>query len=218
MPAGAAPAARASLARRFRAELQTLSAYRHPRIVRLLHSAVEAGVDGAPAAGGARPVALVLELLEDGSLADWLRGPAGEAARRSNADGSPLSAAQRIDIALGVASGLSYLHGLREEGEGGGDAPTQPVVHRDVKSANVGLTRPPHNGGQLYAKLLDCGLAKALHGEGASAAPGAATVRAGGASISRIFGPLMEAAARPAAAWPFWAASCTRSARRSFSS
>ena len=45
-------------------------------------------------------------------------------------------------------------------------------MHRDVKSANIGLTRM---GGALFSKLLDCGLAKALKAAppGSAAAEGA---------------------------------------------
>ena len=161
LPPGASPEAAAALYRRFHAELGAIGAFSHPRIVRLLHYAVSE--EGAP------PL-LVFELLEAGSLADWLRGPRGEAPRQ----GPALSAAARVEVALGVAHGLGYLHGLREPGEveavgggggGGGDAPPlRSIVHRDVKAANVGLTRPA--GGALFAKVLDCGLAKALRGDG----------------------------------------------------
>jgi hypothetical protein len=54
------------------------------------------------------------------------------------------------------------------------------VVHRDVKSANVGFALCA--GGELYAKVIDCGLAKALHGGGGGEAHGGA--RGGGASFS----------------------------------
>ena len=148
-PQGASPELLAALRARFRAELVTLSAFRHPRIVRLLHTCEATG-------DAAHPFALVLELLEGGALADWLRGPRGEAPPRGT-----LTPLQRVDAALGVAHGLKYLHGLREAGEDGSQA---PVVHRDVKSANVGFSHAP--GGELYAKVIDCGLAKALRGGG----------------------------------------------------
>jgi hypothetical protein len=162
-PKGAPPELLEALRARFRAELATLAAFRHPRIVRLLHTCEATGDD-------THPFALVLELLEGGSLADWLRGPQGEAPPRGT-----LTPLQRVDAALGVAHGLKYLHGLREAGEeGGGGA---PVVHRDVKSANVGFARLAPaaggggggGGGELYAKVIDCGLAKALHGGGGAA-------------------------------------------------
>ena len=74
VPPGAGPEARADLGRRFEAEFRVLSVYRHARLVRLLGVAAEAA-EGAP-----HPFALAFELLEGGSLADWLMGPAGEPA------------------------------------------------------------------------------------------------------------------------------------------
>lgn len=160
--------ARRHIERRFQAELQTLLRYRHPRVVQLLGSAI----DDRPTAE--YPFALVLELLEGGALADYLLPPvrpalpggAGAAAAAAEAGlargdrPAPLSALQRLDIALGAASGLAYLHGLREEGGESTAAPglpaaaaggaggtvatataaaegAAPVLHRDMKSANV---------------------------------------------------------------------------------
>ena len=131
--AEAPPALLAALRLRFRAELATLTTFRHPRLVRLLHACEE-------------PLALVFELLPGGSLADYLRGADGAAPPRG-----ALTPLQRCDAALGIAHGLRYLHGLREPGEDGAQA---PVVHRDVKSANVCFAQL---GGELYAKLIDCG-------------------------------------------------------------
>jgi serine/threonine protein kinase len=148
-PEGASAVVLEALRRRFRAELATLTAFQHPRIVRLLHTCEATGEPE-------HPFVLVFELLEGGSLADRLRDKDGGAAKR----GPALSALQRVDAALGIAHGLKYLHGLREAGEGGGGA---PVVHRDVKSANVGFSLLSGGGaggggadGELYAKLIDC--------------------------------------------------------------
>jgi hypothetical protein len=163
-PPDASPQMLDGLRRRFRAELITLSSFQHPRIVRLLHACEDTG-------DAAHPLALAFELLAGGSLADWLRDEHGRAGARGT-----LSPLQRVDAALGVAHGLKYLHGLREAGEAGGQA---PVVHRDVKSANVGFALcgggGAGGGGELYAKVIDCGLAKALRGAagGGAAASGA---------------------------------------------
>ena len=156
-PADASPAILDALRRRFRAELTTLSAFRHPRIVRLLHACEDTG-------DAAHPLALVFELLAGGSLADWLRSPVGAPAKRG-----ALTPLQRIDAALGVAHGLKYLHGLREPGEGGAQA---PVVHRDVKSANVGFALAG-GGGELYAKVIDCVSSPQLGGALAKPPPSA---------------------------------------------
>jgi hypothetical protein len=158
VPEGASPAARGLIVRAFHAELWSLATYSSPRLVRLLCYAM----DEDPASR--HPFVLAFELLEGGSLADHLRGPGGEAQR---APGPPLTPLERVDSALGAAAGLAYLHGLREDAQpaaGSGGAavpqpPQAPVLHRDVKSANIGLTRI---AGALYAKVLDCGLARAL--------------------------------------------------------
>ena len=152
VPDGANAAMRAHILRIFRAELSVLEKYRHARMVRLLHYAE----DDDPRCS--HPFVLIYELLEEGSLADWLRSPE----RRPAAKGRLLTAVERVDIALGVAHGLGFLHGLREEGEACPGSPQQPALHRDVKSANVGLARI---GGQFQSKLLDCGLAKAMRGD-----------------------------------------------------
>ena len=163
---GATPENRAALEKAFRAELNILSRFRHPRLVRLDSFAI----DNTPASK--HPFALVFELLTEGSLADHLRGPTGAPAAKAE-----LSALERIDCVLGAAAGIAYLHGLRDEGDGAGAQSGAPTLHRDIKSANIGLTR---NGQEdaLYAKVLDCGLAKAL------APPGAAT----GSSTMHVVG------------------------------
>ena len=165
LPEGATPAAKAALVRAFRAELDTLSAYRHTRIVRLLSYAI----DEDPASS--HPFVLAFELLEEGSLADHLRGPNGEPAKSPQ---PPLTPLERVDAALGTAAGLAYLHGLPDvegaAGGGGAAAHAGVVLHRDVKAANIGLTRV---GGMLLAKVLDCGLARALKGRGPPGAAGA---------------------------------------------
>ena len=171
VPQGADLKSRADLGRRFAAELSVLSAYRHARLVRLLGWAKEKVADAE------HPFALAFELLEGGSVADWLLGPSGEPAKRSPS----LPSLARVDIALGAAAGLAYLHGFRDEAAegagagagaaaaavatiGGGASPEAAVMHRDVKSANIGLSVVGSGEGALYAKLLDCGLAKALRG------------------------------------------------------
>ena len=76
---------------------------------------------------------IAMELLGGKSLADRM------------ADGK-LELSEALDIALGVASGLSYAH-------------QHGIVHRDVKPGNVMLTKDGH------PKLIDFGLAKLLHAE-----------------------------------------------------
>ena len=86
LPETATPEARAALLRAFHAELATLSAYRHPRLVRLLGYAL----DEAPASQ--HPFVLAFELLEEGSLADHLRSATGGAPK---AAGPPLTPLER---------------------------------------------------------------------------------------------------------------------------
>ena len=178
LPAGAPAAVKASAARRFFAEYGVAMNYKSPRIVQLVGWAENED------AAAAYPYALVFELLEGGSLVDWLNGPNGEPAVRGGGGGGakPLTPLARVHIALGVAAGLSFLHGQREPGEGEG--PAQPVLHRDVKSANVGLALTRQ--GELYAKLLDFGLSKALKGGGPEAAAGVAASFSGGLGAGTV--------------------------------
>ena len=186
---GASAEERTQLQKRFAAELRTLRVFAgHPRIVELRGFTVNYEAGGGGGGGGGaeaaqRPYALVFELLEEGSLADHLRGEGGAAPAR------PLTALERVDAALGVAQGLAYLHGMREEGEDAAAGELTPVLHRDVKAANVGLTR--HNGA-LFAKLLDCGLAKAMRPpEPARAAGGSVDSGGGGGAATFSKGIVM---------------------------
>jgi tetratricopeptide (TPR) repeat protein len=95
--AGAPPSRRS----RFQREAQTLARLRHPNVVRV-HSAGE---------DRGRPY-LVLELVEDESLADLLR-------RRGL-----LEPREAVTIALQLARGLAHAH-------------QQGILHRDLKPANV---------------------------------------------------------------------------------
>lgn len=147
---------RTDLRRRFDEEVRVLSRVVHPRVVRLLGHGVCADSRSDV------PFAIAQEYLEGGVLADWLRGRDGSSPARAWRGGSGLPALLRLDISIGAGVGLAYLHGHREPGERGSAA---PVMHCDVKSANVGLAMA---GDILYAKILDCGLAKAIKGNDTS--------------------------------------------------
>jgi serine/threonine protein kinase/sugar lactone lactonase YvrE len=107
---------------RFEREARTLASLNHPAI---------ATIHGIEESEGVR--ALVLELVEGGTLADRLVGP--------RTAGRGLSADEIVEIARQIADALDAAH---ERG----------IVHRDLKPSNVGLTRSG------MVKVLDFGIAK----------------------------------------------------------
>ncbi|XP_010544401.1 PREDICTED: probable serine/threonine-protein kinase At1g01540 [Tarenaya hassleriana] len=114
----------------FRVEVEVIGRVRHKNLVRLLGYCVE----------GAYRM-LVYEYVDNGNLEQWLHGDVG--------DVSPLTWDIRMNIILGMAKGLAYLHeGLEPK-----------VVHRDIKSSNILLDR------QWNPKVSDFGLAKLLCSE-----------------------------------------------------
>nr|AIA96098.1 Pkinase_Tyr/Pkinase [uncultured bacterium] len=77
---------------------------------------------------------LVYEFMSNGSLANLLYG-----------DGPHiLSWEERLQIALDVSHGIEYLH----------EGAVPPVIHRDLKSANILLDK------SMRAKVADFGLSK----------------------------------------------------------
>ncbi|XP_072970574.1 probable serine/threonine-protein kinase At1g01540 [Typha angustifolia] len=111
----------------FKVEVEAIGRVRHKNLVRLL---------GYCAEGNQRM--LVYEYVDNGNLEQWLHGDVGPC--------SPLTWDIRMNIILGTAKGLMYLHeGLEPK-----------VVHRDVKSSNILLDR------HWNPKLSDFGLAKLL--------------------------------------------------------
>ncbi|KAF5451651.1 hypothetical protein F2P56_026741 [Juglans regia] len=114
----------------FKMEVEVIGRVRHKNLVRLLGYCVE----------GAYRM-LVYEYVDNGNLDQWLHGDVGAV--------SPLTWDNRMNIILGTAKGLAYLHeGLEPK-----------VVHRDVKSSNILLDR------EWNAKVSDFGLAKLLCSE-----------------------------------------------------
>ncbi|RID43306.1 hypothetical protein BRARA_I00173 [Brassica rapa] len=115
----------------FKVEVEAIGRVRHKNLVRLLGYCVE---------GEHRM--LVYEYVDNGNLEQWLHGDALGAQ-------SPLTWEIRMNIVLGTAKGLMYLHeGLEPK-----------VVHRDIKSSNILLDK------QWNAKVSDFGLAKLLGSE-----------------------------------------------------
>ncbi|XP_011037532.1 PREDICTED: probable receptor-like serine/threonine-protein kinase At4g34500 [Populus euphratica] len=114
----------------FKIEVEAIGKVRHKNLVRLI---------GYCADGASRM--LVYEYVDNGNLEQWLHGDVGPV--------SPMTWDIRMNIAIGTAKGLAYLHeGLEPK-----------VVHRDVKSSNILLDR------KWNPKVSDFGLAKLLGSE-----------------------------------------------------
>ncbi|XP_017696519.2 receptor kinase-like protein Xa21 [Phoenix dactylifera] len=88
--------------------------------------------------------ALVFDFVSNGSLEEWLHPRVAD-----NCESRHLSLAERLDIAIDVASALEYLH--HHHGK-------TPIVHCDVKPSNILLDD------QKCAHLGDFGLARFLQG------------------------------------------------------
>jgi serine/threonine protein kinase len=110
----------------FQSEIDVLSKVRHRHLVSLLGYSIE---------GNER--LLVYEYMPLGALSQHLF-------HWKKFDLKPLSWAQRLVIALDVARGMEYLHGLARE----------TFIHRDLKSSNILL------GDDFRAKVSDFGLVK----------------------------------------------------------
>ncbi|OEL35701.1 putative LRR receptor-like serine/threonine-protein kinase [Dichanthelium oligosanthes] len=116
------------------AECETLRNLRHRNLIKLI--TICASVDFV----GNEFRALVYELMDRGSLEDWIHQ------RKQHEDGAGLNAEDVLNIAIDAASGLEYMHS-----DCGGQ-----VVHCDIKPSNVLLD------GDMTAKVSDFGLARLL--------------------------------------------------------
>ncbi|PIN26283.1 Serine/threonine protein kinase [Handroanthus impetiginosus] len=107
-------------------EVSVLLRISHPNLVGLMGFCLEKGEQ-----------LLLLEYVPNKSLFDRIHTRQGQAK-------VPLSWSSRLSIALDIAYALDYLHSVADP----------PVIHRDIKSANILLVDDNH------AKLADFGLCK----------------------------------------------------------
>ncbi|KAG6698612.1 hypothetical protein I3843_08G027100 [Carya illinoinensis] len=129
------------LEREFLAEVQILGTIRHSNIVKLLCCF-----------SSENSKLLVYEYKENHSLDRWLHWKKGKSMTGTNPmQHMVLDWPRRLQIAIGAAQGLCYMHY---------DC-SPPVIHRDVKSSNILLDS------DFRASIADFGLARMLgkHGE-----------------------------------------------------
>ncbi|KAJ3669118.1 hypothetical protein LUZ60_011068 [Juncus effusus] len=112
-------------AQEFKNEIELLSRVHHKNLVTLIGFCYEQGEQ-----------MLVYEYISNGTLRENLVGKSG----------MYLDWKKRLQIALGSAKGLAYLHELADP----------PIIHRDIKSTNILLDE------NVNAKVADFGLSKLI--------------------------------------------------------
>ena len=120
-----------------RSEIDVLRRLRHPNIIQMYGCVVEPQCTDAN--GHVLGAALVMEYASEGTLRDLIA--------RNAESGQAWSWSERLVLMSQISSALSYLHGL-----------PRPVLHRDLKSLNVLLSRDRDD--LLMAKLCDFGFSK----------------------------------------------------------
>ncbi|XP_047324462.1 putative receptor-like protein kinase At3g47110 [Impatiens glandulifera] len=118
----------------FMAECKALKNVRHRNLVKLITACSSTDFKNMDF------VALVYELMSNGSLEDWITG------KRKHTNGDGLSILERLTVAIDVANAINYLHNECED----------QVVHCDLKPNNILLDD------DMTAKVADFGLSKLL--------------------------------------------------------
>jgi len=129
---------------RFQAEMEIQAKLIHPNIVRVYHTVMEGD-----------PMVLVTEFCTEGRLLKYLQMGRNHIKEVSTSEERiTINYDQAVDIrqvTMDVARALEYLHG-------------KEIIHGDVKSANIMLTRSP--GQMVTAKLCDFGSAERVGDKG----------------------------------------------------
>lgn len=117
----------------FKTEIEMLSQFRHRHLVSLIGYCDDKN-----------EMIIIYEFMEKGTLKDHLYGSSSSSSAAAADHHPKLNWRQRLEICIGSARGLHYLH----------TGSAKPIIHRDVKSANILLDE------NLMAKVADFGLSK----------------------------------------------------------